>query len=128
MMEKMRNRKKKGFTLIELIVVIVILGILAAVLIPRFGGFTDKARSSQMLVNAKQVATAYDILISEGKTPTAADIVKVAGQDIVASELSGLSIDGTTNRGLFTYTKTLNGKVFTATRASNGEITVTWPS
>ena len=29
MMEKMRNKKKKGFTLIELIVVIVILGILA---------------------------------------------------------------------------------------------------
>jgi prepilin-type N-terminal cleavage/methylation domain-containing protein len=40
----MNKKKKKGFTLIELIVVIAILGVLAAVAIPRFSGFTDKAK------------------------------------------------------------------------------------
>lgn len=39
-----------GFALIELIVVIAILGILAAILIPRFNGFTDKAKSTVALV------------------------------------------------------------------------------
>ncbi|MDV3429050.1 MAG: type II secretion system GspH family protein, partial [Bacillota bacterium] len=60
-----KNTKKKGFTLIELIVVIAILGILAAVLIPKFAGFTDKAKSTQALVDAKQFATAMDSIDAE---------------------------------------------------------------
>lgn len=79
--KKLQNRK--GFTLVELIVVIVIIGILAAILIPRLTGFTDKANATQTVVWAKEVATAIDSYYAENNVyPATADkdaIAKMAG-------------------------------------------------
>lgn len=57
---KMKKQKinDKGFTLVELIVVLVILAILAAILVPALLGYIDRARGSQILLNAKSVMTA----------------------------------------------------------------------
>ena len=42
------NKQKKGFTLIELMVVIVIIGVLAAIAIPKLFGMTAKAKASEV--------------------------------------------------------------------------------
>ena len=50
----MKNRKaKKGFTIIELVIVIAVIGILAAVLIPTFSNVIEKANATAAMENAK---------------------------------------------------------------------------
>jgi type IV pilus assembly protein PilA len=54
----MKNRKQKGFTLIELIVVISIILIFAGFLIPKFSGYQVKAKETKAINTAKQIQNA----------------------------------------------------------------------
>lgn len=55
-MDKLKQRQK-GFTLVELIVVIAIIGILAGVMLPRYFSFTDNARVGVAISEAKSIRT-----------------------------------------------------------------------
>ena len=61
----MKKRNDKGFTLVELIVVLVILAILAAILIPALLGYIDKAREKQVTTNAEAAYVAAQALATE---------------------------------------------------------------
>ena len=68
------KNKKAGFTLIEIILVVVIIGILAGIGLPRLGGKSDQAKMAQAQGNINMLSSAiieYEIL--NGTYPTSLD-------------------------------------------------------
>ena len=104
----MKN-KKKGFTLVELIVVLAILAILAAMLVPALTGYIDKANKQKVVAECRQVVMAAQTETSTlyasqngGSLATYVDT-----DNAVANKIKTLS----ETTGTFAITFTADGKV-----------------
>lgn len=65
MLQKLRNRK--GFTLIELLIVVAIIGILAAIAIPQFSAYREKAYNSAANSDLKNVKTGMESFMADNQ-------------------------------------------------------------
>jgi type IV pilus assembly protein PilA len=65
-------RAQSGFTLIELMIVVAIAGILAAVAIPQYGDYTMRAKVSNVLASAAPLKTAVALCVQENGGEAAA--------------------------------------------------------
>jgi type IV pilus assembly protein PilA len=69
---KMVKKAQAGFTLIELMIVVAIIGILAAVAIPAYQDYVAKSKFAAALAEVSPAKTGYEVAVNDGKTPVLA--------------------------------------------------------
>ncbi|EMT4182124.1 pilin, partial [Neisseria gonorrhoeae] len=101
------NTLQKGFTLIELMIVIAIVGILAAVALPAYQDYTARAQVSEAILLAEgQKSAVTEYYLNHGEWPENNSAAGVAS----ASEIKGKYVESVTvEKGVVTDDKNNNG-------------------
>lgn len=107
-----RMKSEKGFTIVELLIVIVIIGILAAIVIVAYAGITQRANTSKAQANADSVQklaetinadsgsyptsiTAFTTGTTTSKLPSGITLVRPAGTTLSALQTAAVNTAGT---------------------------------
>jgi type IV pilus assembly protein PilA len=92
---KMMKSAQQGFTLIELMIVVAIIGILAAVAIPAYQDYTTRAKVSEVIgISSAAKTSLFEVYASDGAMPAAATDAAVV--DVIASFAASEIVSATT--------------------------------
>jgi type IV pilus assembly protein PilA len=101
---KTMTQKQQGFTLIELMIVVAIIGILAAVALPAYQDYTARAKASELMLAASTARTCISEKAQVGRSPDDCDATTstaAVGTKTLSKYVKSVDVDGA---GLVTAT------------------------
>ena len=116
-------KKQQGFTLIELMIVVAIIGILAAIAIPQYQNYIAKAQMNRAVGELSALKTAFEANAMQGTTPSASNLGYTTSSLFTSA---GLTVVGTVASGSILATlgsdasQALAGTTITLSRTSLG--------
>jgi prepilin-type N-terminal cleavage/methylation domain-containing protein len=124
------TRREKGFTMIELLVVVAIMGLMAAIVVPNLSRFIGSGKSESGKTEVQIVATAVHALLADAK---AANLDAAYGalpnpiQDFNANDVTATGTDSVTKYHLKDYLQKDKTKCWYSI-SSLGKVTGYWVS
>ena len=127
----MKRSLQKGFTLIELMIVVAIIGILAAVALPAYQDYTVRAKVSEVILAASSAKTAISEAAQVGGAAMPSSMVIDTQASKYVASVAYTSAAGQSSVGVITVTttaadKNINGVTVTMTGTVAGTGQVTW--
>lgn len=114
----MKKFNKKGFTLIEMLVVIAIIAVLVAIVIPTVGDSTEKAREAADAANIRSYIAEVTTKAMTGTDPVSKEYTLTQQTEgwTTISDIAGKPVSGIPSSGTITITSDTNGNVTIAAK------------
>jgi type IV pilus assembly protein PilA len=107
---KMVKKAQAGFTLIELMIVVAIIGILAAVAIPAYQDYVAKSKFAAALAEVSPAKTGFEVALNDGLTP----VIPAAGAAVPALS-AAIGVQASNSNSDIVITTATTAGVITAT-------------